>query len=398
MSVIRAGIEGASRAEAIRREADEPHSKLVRFGSEKPLRLDAGVELSPFQIAYMTYGELNAQKSNAILICHALTGDQYVIGEHPATGKPGWWETMVGPGKPIDTERFFVICPNVLGGCMGTTGPASRTASGEPYGLTLPVVTVRDMVRSQAMLLDHLGIASVLCVTGGSMGGMQALQWAASYPERVFAALPIACAARHSAQNIAFHEVGRQAVMADPDWRNGNYLIEGTSPRRGLAVARMAAHITYLSDAALHRKFGRTLQDRAAPTFGFDADFQVESYLRHQGSIFVERFDANSYLYITRAMDYFDLAADYAGVLANAFRGAKTRFCMVSFTSDWLFPTSDVRQIVHALNAAGASVSFAEIATDKGHDAFLLEEPELFEIVRGFLEAAARARGLKAKA
>jgi len=398
MSVIRVEIEGAaSRAEAIRREADEPHSELVRFGPDKPLRLDAGVDLSPFQIAYKTYGKLNAERSNAILVCHALTGDQYLIGEHPATGKPGWWETMVGPGKPIDTERFFIVCPNVLGGCMGTTGPASKTASGEPYGLSLPVVTVGDMVRSQAMLLDHLGIDSVLCVTGGSMGGMQALQWAASYPERVFAALPLACAARHSAQNIAFHEVGRQAVMADPDWRNGRYLIEGTSPRRGLAVARMAAHITYLSDAALHRNFGRELQDRQAPTFGFDADFQVESYLRHQGSIFVERFDANSYLYITRAMDYFDLAADYQGVLANAFRGAKTRFCVVSFTSDWLFPTSDARQIVHALNAAGASVSFAEIVTDKGHDAFLLEEPELFEIVRGFLEAAARARGLKAK-
>ena len=399
MSVIRVEIEGAaSRAEAIRREADEPHSDLVRFGPDKPLRLDAGVELTPFQIAYKTYGTLNAERSNAILALHALTGDQYLIGEHPATGKAGWWETMVGPGKPIDTERFFVICPNVLGGCMGTTGPASKTASGEPYGLSLPVVTIRDMVRAQAMLLDHLGIDSVLCVTGGSMGGMQALQWAASYPERVFAALPIACAARHSAQNIAFHEVGRQAVMADPDWRDGRYLAEGTSPRRGLAVARMAAHITYLSDAALHRKFGRELQDRKAPTFGFDADFQVESYLRHQGSIFVERFDANSYLYMTRAMDYFDLAADYKGVLANAFRGAKTRFCVVSFTSDWLFPTSDARQIVHALNAAGASVSFAEIVTDKGHDAFLLEEPELFAIVRGFLEAAARARGLKAKA
>jgi homoserine O-acetyltransferase len=398
MSVIRVEIEGAaSRAEAIRREADEPHSDLVRFGPDKPLRLDAGVDLSPFQIAYKTYGALNAERSNAILICHALTGDQYVIGEHPATGKSGWWETMVGPGKPIDTDRFFVICPNVLGGCMGTTGPASKTASGEPYGLSLPVVTIRDMVRSQAMLLDHLGIDSLLCATGGSMGGMQALQWAASYPERVFAALPIACAARHSAQNIAFHEVGRQAVMADPDWRNGRYLIEGTSPRRGLAVARMAAHITYLSDSALHRKFGRELQDRKALTFGFDADFQVESYLRHQGSIFVERFDANSYLYITRAMDYFDIAADYGGVLANAFRGAKTRICVVSFTSDWLFPTSDARQIVHALNAAGASVSFAEIVTDKGHDAFLLEEPELFQIVRGFLEAAARARGLKAK-
>ncbi len=396
MSVIRVDLEAPERrAEAIRREADEPHSPLVRFGSDKPLRLDAGVDLNPFQVAYMTYGELDARRANAILVCHALSGDQHVASDHPVTKKPGWWETMVGPGKPIDTNRFFVICPNVLGGCMGTTGPASRDpATGEPYGLSLPVVTVRDMVRSQAMLLDHLGIESLLCVTGGSMGGMQVLQWVASYPERVFAALPLGTAARHSAQNIAFHEVGRQAVMADPDWKGGRYLIEGSNPSRGLAVARMAAHITYLSDAALHRKFGRRLQDRETPTFGFDADFQVESYLRHQGSIFVERFDANSYLYITRAMDYFDLAADYGGVLANAFKGTRSRFCVVSFTSDWLFPTSDARQIVHALNAAGASVSFAEIESDKGHDAFLLDEPELFAITRGFLEAAARARGL----
>jgi homoserine O-acetyltransferase len=396
MNEIRVDIEETdNRAEAIRREADEPRSALVRFGPDKPLKLDAGVDLSPFQVAYMTYGELDARRANAILICHALSGDQHVIGTHPATGKPGWWETMVGPGKPIDTNRFYVICPNVLGGCMGTTGPASRNpATGEPYGLSFPVVTQRDMVRSQAMLLDHLGIESLLCVTGGSMGGMQALQWAASYPERVFAALPLGTAARHSAQNIAFHEVGRQAIMADPDWRGGRYLVDGASPGRGLAVARMAAHITYLSDAALHRKFGRRLQDRELPTFSFDADFQVESYLRHQGSIFVERFDANSYLYITRAMDYFDLAADYGGVLANAFKGSRTRFCVVSFTSDWLFPTSDARQIVHALNASGAPVSFAEIVSDKGHDAFLLEEPKLFDIVRGFLEAAARARGL----
>ncbi len=396
MSVIRVDVEAPDRrAEAIRREADEPRSPLVRFGLDKPLRLDAGVDLAPFQVAYMTYGELDQRRANAILICHALSGDQHVASDHPVTKKPGWWETMVGPGKPIDTNRFFVICPNVLGGCMGTTGPAScNPATGEPYGLSLPVVTVRDMVRSQAMLLDHLGIESLLCVTGGSIGGMQALQWVASYPERVFAALPLATAARHSAQNIAFHEVGRQAVMADPDWKGGRYLVEGTNPSRGLAVARMAAHITYLSDAALHRKFGRRLQDRETPTFGFDADFQVESYLRHQGSIFVERFDANSYLYITRAMDYFDLAADYGGVLANAFKGTRSRLCVVSFTSDWLFPTSDARQIVHALNAAGASVSFAEIESDKGHDAFLLEEPELFAITRGFLEAAARARGL----
>jgi homoserine O-acetyltransferase len=250
------------------------------------------------------------------------------------------------------------------------------------------------MVRAQAMLLDELKIETLFSVAGGSMGGMQVLQWAASYPDRVFSALPIACSTRHSAQNIAFHEVGRQAVMADPEWRGGRYLVEGANPRRGLAVARMGAHITYLSDAALHRKFGRKFQNRENPTFSFDADFEVESYLRHQGSSFVERFDANSYLYLTRAMDYFDLAADYQGVAANAFRGAQTRFCVISFTSDWLFPTSDSRAIVHALNASGARVSFAEIVTDKGHDAFLLEEPELFAIVRGFLDGAAKARGL----
>jgi homoserine O-acetyltransferase len=250
------------------------------------------------------------------------------------------------------------------------------------------------MVRAQAMLLDHLGIASLFSVAGGSMGGMQVLQWAVSYPERVFSALPIAAGTRHSAQNIAFHEVGRQAVMADPEWRHGRYLIEGTNPLRGLAVARMGAHITYLSDAALHRKFGRKFQDRSNPTFSFDADFEVESYLRHQGSTFVERFDANSYLYLTRAMDYFDLAADYGGVLANAFKGTPTRFCVISFTSDWLFPSSESRAIVHALNAGSARVSFAEITTDKGHDAFLLEEPELLAIVRGFLDAAGKARGL----
>jgi homoserine O-acetyltransferase/O-succinyltransferase len=378
------------------RDADRPRDSLVvRFGPDKPLKLDAGVELSPFQIAYKTYGTLNAKLSNAVMVCHALTGDQHVASTHPVTLKPGWWETMVGPGRPIDTQRYFVICCNVMGGCMGTSGPSSiNVATGEPWGLDFPVITIRDMVRAQAMLLDALGIESLFAVAGGSMGGMQALQWAASYPQRVFAALPIACATRHSAQNIAFHEVGRQAVMADPEWRHGRYLLEGTNPRRGLAVARMGAHITYLSDAALHRKFGRRFQDRTNPTFSFDADFEVESYLRHQGSSFVERFDANSYLYLTRAMDYFDLAADYDGVLANAFKGAQTRFCVVSFTSDWLFPTSESRAIVHALNAGGARVSFAEIVTDKGHDAFLLEEPELFDIVRGFLDSAGKARGL----
>ncbi|ALA17640.1 MULTISPECIES: homoserine O-acetyltransferase [Chelatococcus] len=376
-------------------QVDEPASLVARFGPDRPLVMDCGVDLAPWQIAYQTYGELNAARSNAVLVCHALTGDQHVANLHPVTGKPGWWETMVGPGRPIDTDRFFVICANVIGGCMGTTGPASlNPATGRPWGIDFPVVTIRDMVRAQAMLVDHLGIDSLFCVAGGSMGGMQVLQWAASYPERVFSAMPIAAAAIHSAQNIAFHEVGRQAVMADPDWRHGRYLEEGVKPAKGLAVARMGAHITYLSEKALHRKFGRRLQDREAPTFSFDADFQVESYLRYQGEAFVERFDANSYLYVTRAMDYFDLAADHGGVLANAFRGTKTRFCVASFTSDWLFPTSGSRAVVHALNAAGASVSFVEIESDKGHDAFLLDEPELFATTGGFLAAAARSRGL----
>jgi homoserine O-acetyltransferase len=383
-------------ARAIVRDADHPRdSEVVVFGPDRPLALDAGVSLSPFQIAYKTYGTLNAARTNAVLVCHALTGDQHVSSRHPVTKKQGWWETLVGPGKPIDTNRYFVISTNVIGGCMGSTGPASTNATtGKPWGLGLPVITIRDMVRAQAMLLDHLGIDSLFAVVGGSMGGMQVLQWAASFPQRVCAALPIAAATRHSAQNIAFHEVGRQAIMADPEWRGGRYLVEEANPRRGLAVARMGAHITYLSDAALHRKFGRKFQDRDNPTFSFDADFEVESYLRHQGISFVERFDANSYLYLTRAMDYFDLAADHNGVLANAFKDTPTRFCVISFTSDWLFPTSDSRAIVHALNAAGARVSFAEIETDKGHDAFLLDEPELFAIVRGFLEGAGKARGL----
>jgi homoserine O-acetyltransferase len=376
-----------------RREADHPTSQVVRFGADKPLHLDCGVDLSPFQVAYQTYGTLDAARSNAILICHALTGDQHVANINPVTGKPGWWEVMVGPGKIIDTDRYFVICANVLGGCLGTTGPSSTNpATGRPWGLDFPVITIRDMVRSQAMLLDHLGIDQLLCAVGGSMGGMQVLQWAVTFPERVFSAMPVACATRHSAQNIAFHEVGRQAVMADPDWRGGRYFSEGTSPRRGLSVARMAAHITYMSDSSLHRKFGRRLQDREMPTFSFDADFEVESYLRHQGSSFVERFDANSYLYLTRAMDYFDLAADHGGVLAEAFRDTRTRFCVVSFTSDWLFPTVESRAIVHALNAGSARVSFAEIETDKGHDAFLLDEPEYWKITRAFLESASSAR------
>lgn len=376
-------------------EAINPSSLVVRFGPDKPLMLDCGVALTPFQIAYQTYGTLNADKSNALLICHALTGDQHVANDHPLTKKSGWWLNMIGPGKVFDTDRFFIICSNVVGACMGTTGPASPHPQGESvWALDFPVVTIRDMVRAQAMLVDHLGIDKLFCVAGGSMGGMQVLQWAASYPERVFAAMPIATAPKHSAQNIAFHEVGRQAIMADPLWKAGRYIEAGVRPEKGLAVARMAAHITYLSEPALHRKFGRKLQDRDAPTFSFDADFEVESYLRYQGRSFVERFDANSYLYLTRAMDYFDLAADYDGVLARAFQGTKTRFCVVSFTSDWLFPTSDSRAVVHALNAAGASVSFVEVETDKGHDAFLLDEPVLTATMSGFINSAARARGL----
>ncbi len=386
----------ASFPEMARKQADDPDDSLiVDFGVNEPLHLDAGVDLAPWRIAYTTVGTLNAERSNAVLVCHALTGDQHVASVHPVTGRAGWWETMIGPGKPIDTNRFFVICPNVVGSCMGTTGPASHNpVTGAPYGLDFPVVTIADIVRAQAMLLDRLGIETLFAVLGGSMGGMQVLQWAASYPDRVFSAIAIATAAKHSAQNIAFHEVGRQAIMADPDWREGRYIAHGTRPSKGLAVARMAAHITYLSEAALQRKFGRKLQDRAAPTFTFEADFQIESYLRYQGASFVDRFDANSYLYVTRAMDYFDLAADHGGVLANAFKGVKTRFCVASFTSDWLFPTSDSRQIVHALNAAGARVSFVEIATDKGHDAFLLDIPELFDTARGFIGAAARERGI----
>lgn len=365
----------------------------VRFGLDRrvtlpgPLRLDGGVLLSPVEIAYETYGSLAADGGNAILICHALTGDQHVASNHPITGKPGWWTRMVGPGKPIDPARHFVICANVLGSCMGSSGPATvNPAIGAPWGMSFPVITIRDMVRAQAMLLDHLGVARLKAVVGGSMGGMQALSWPATFPDRVEAAVVIASTARHSAQNIAFHEVGRQAVMADPRWNGGAYY-DGEPPASGLAVARMAAHITYLSEAGLTEKFGRKLQAREAKTFGFDADFQVESYLRHQGLSFVDRFDANAYLYITRAMDYFDLAEEHGGVLANAFRETKARFCLVSFDTDWLYPTRDSRAIVHALNAAGAPVSFVELSSPFGHDAFLLEAPELNRVVDGFLRA-----------
>ena len=372
-----------------------PTGFRVELGTSEPLVLDAGQKLGPFTMAYQTYGTLNADKSNAVLVCHALTGDQFVLGKNPYTGRDGWWPLMIGPGLPLDTDRYFIICSNVLGGCMGTVGPKELDPkTGKPYGLGFPFITIADMVRAQAMLVDHLGIDQLFCVIGGSMGGMQVLQWAVSYPERVFTAVPIACATYHSAQNIAFHEVGRQAIFADPDWRNGSYLAEDTKPRRGLAVARMAAHITYLSEAALHEKFGRRLQNREQLIYDLEDLFAVESYLRHQGEAFVERFDANSYVYITRAMDYFDLAARHDGKLADVFKGTKTRFCVISFTGDWLYPTSDNREIVRALNAVAANVSFVEVKSDKGHDAFLLNEPVMFDTLRGFLNGAARRRGL----
>ena len=355
------------------------------------LPLDSGQALPAAELAYKTYGRLNPERSNGVLVHHALTGDQHLASPHPSTGRPGWWPRMVGPGRPIDTDRLFVVCANVLGGCGGSTGPSSPDpATGRPYGLAFPVITVGDMVRAQVRLLDALGIGRLFACVGGSMGGMQALALAAAHPERTRACLAIATAARHTAQNIAFHEVGRQAVMADPDWRGGDYGRLGVRPEKGLAVARMAAHVTYLSEPALGRKFGRGLQEEGgALSFGFDADFQVESYLRHQGASFVDRFDANSYLYITRAMDYFDLAAPHGGVLAQAFAGSRgVEFLLASFTSDWLYPTAESRRVVRALNAAGARASFVEIASDKGHDAFLLDEPVLEEAVRGFLAGA----------
>lgn len=365
-----------------------PQGQAVSFA--EPIKLDCGKSLA-VTVAYMTYGTLNAAKSNAILICHALTGDQFVASDNPVTGKPGWWTSMVGPGKPIDTNRFFVICSNVIGGCMGSTGPAEiDPTDGKPYGLNFPMITIADMVRAQKRLIEHLGIDTLLAVVGGSMGGMQVLQWAAAYPQSVRAVVPIACAARHSAQNIAFHEVGRQAILADPDWRDGEYGVHDVFPAKGLAVARMAAHITYVSEMALQRKFGRQLQNREALSFQFAPDFQIESYLHHQGASFVDRFDANSYLYITRAMDYFDLAGEHNGELSNVFQLNAPRFCIISFSSDWLFPPAENKRIAHALNAVAAQVSFVEIKSDKGHDAFLLNEPEMFDTVRGFVNHAAQ--------
>jgi homoserine O-acetyltransferase len=338
----------------------------VMLAKDTPLTLECGQLISDFPLAYETYGTLNADRSNAILVCHALTGDQYVTGVHPITERPGWWHRMIGPGLVVDTDKYFVICSNVLGGCMGSLGPLDiNPETGKAYHMGFPVITIADMVEAQKLLIDYLGIEQLFCVMGGSMGGMQVLEWTAHYPKKVFSALPIASAARHSAQNIAFHEIGRQAIMADPHWDGGDYREHGHTPTKGLAVARMVSHITYQSEEVLHRKFGRSLQDADRLAYGFDADFQIESYLRHQGISFVDRFDANSYFYITRAANYFDLTASY-GALHTAFAGIETRFCVISFTSDWLFPTEHSLEIVRVLNSVGANVSFVEVFTGCG--------------------------------
>ncbi len=360
----------------------------VILGENDPLQLSSGDILSPFKVAYKSWGKLNSDKSNAILVCHALTGDQYARGKNPLTNKDGWWPKMIGPGLPIDTNKYFVICTNVLGSCSGTSGPKEiNLKTNEPYGLDFPVITIADMVSAQVRLINYLKIDQLFSVIGGSMGGMQVLQWAVNHSDRVRTAIPIASTWRHSAQNIAFHEVGRQAIMADPNWSKGRYFENDNRPHAGLSVARMAAHITYMSERSLTSKFGRNLQDREKLTFGFDADFQVESYLRYQGISFVDRFDANSYLYITRAMDYFDISADYGGNLTKAFENTPVKFCIMSFTSDWLYTTQESREMVRALNAVGAQVSFVEIDMDKGHDSFLLDCPEMFNIIAGFLAA-----------
>ena len=351
------------------------------------LKLESGDIIDSFKLAFKTYGKLNADKTNAILVCHALTGDQYVAGNNPITKREGWWSRMVGPNKPIDTNKFFVICSNVLGGCAGSTGPKElQNGSDVAYGGNFPSVTIKDMVKAQSLLIESLNIEKLFSVIGGSMGAMQALQWAIDFPDKILNIIHIAGALKHSAQNIAFHEVGRQAIMSDPIWKNGKYFENNEVPERGLSVARMIAHITYLSENAMHRKFGRKLQSRDIISFGFDADFQVESYLRYQGKSFVERFDANSYLYLTRAMDYFDHDETFRKNIEFSHNpNNHLKYLIVSFTSDWLFPTIESKMIVNQLNSLSREVSFLEIDTDKGHDSFLLEEPQLDDLIKGFL-------------
>ena len=354
---------------------------------KKPLKLDCGQIIDDYPLAYETYGSLNEKKDNAILVCHALTGDQFVTGLNPITQKEGWWSYAVGPNKSIDTNKYFVICANVIGGCMGSFGPSHiNPKTNEVYGTDFPVITINDIVNAQINLLEHFGIEKLFSVVGGSMGGMQVLQFVSNFPEKTKTAVPIACTSSHSAQNIAFNELGRQAITADHNWMDGKYSLKNTVPDKGLAVARMAAHITYLSKKGLQEKFGRKLQERDDLKFGFDADFQIESYLRYQGSVFVDRFDANSYLYITRAMDYFDLVKQFDGNLSSAFKNTKAKFFVISFTSDWLYPTQENKDIVIALNAIGANVGFVEIDSDKGHDSFLLDVPDFLATLKNFLD------------
>ena len=356
---------------------------------KRPLKLDCGQIINDYPLAYETYGSLNQNKDNAILVCHALTGDQFVTGLNPITKKEGWWSYAVGPNKSIDTNKYFIICANVIGGCMGSFGPSHiNQKTNKIYGTDFPVITINDIVNAQINLLDHFGIKKLFSVVGGSMGGMQVLQFVSNFPERTKTVVPIACTSSHSAQNIAFNELGRQAITADHNWLDGKYLLNKTIPEKGLAVARMAAHITYLSKKGLQEKFGRKLQERDDLKFGFDADFQIESYLRYQGSVFVDRFDANSYLYITRAMDYFDLIKQYDGNLSKAFKNTKTKFFVISFTSDWLYPTSENKDIVIALNAIGADVGFVEIESDKGHDSFLLNVPEFLKTLENYINTS----------
>ena len=356
-------------------------ANTVRFDA---IALDSGATLAPVEVAYETYGELNAAKTNAILVLHAFSGDAHAAGISAEGGKPGWWDNMIGPHKAFDTNKYFVICTNVLGGCRGTTGPGSiNPATGCPYAMSFPVITIGDMVRLQKMLIDWFGIDRLLTVSGGSMGGMQALEWAVQYPERLVSAIPIATTTRHSAQQIAFNEVGRQAIMADLDWSEGNYYGK-QPPARGLSVARMVGHITYMSDDSMREKFGRRLRGKEAFGFGFDVDFEVESYLRYRGSQFVNRFDANSYLYITKAMDYFDLSNGQAS-LAAALEKTTARFLVISFSSDWLYPSYQSQELVRALRSRNRDVAYVELQSNYGHDSFLVDVVEQTDLVRGFL-------------
>jgi homoserine O-acetyltransferase len=355
----------------------------------EPLVLESGARLGPVTIAYESYGRLNAAGDNAILVAHAFSGDSHVAGHYPgdrAEDKPGWWDFMIGPGRGLDTNRYCVICANILGSCMGTTGPSSlNPATGEPYALDFPMITIGDMVTTQKILLDHLGVTRLQAVIGGSVGGMQVLEWCLRYPEMVRSAVPIASTMRHSALAIAFNEIARQAIMADTNWQNGNYYA-GEKPATGLAVARMVGHVTYLSDQAMRRKFGRRLQDREQLSYGFGGDFQVESYLRYQGSKFVSRFDANSVLYITKAADYFDAVDRFSALAPPAAGGHRIKYLVVSYSSDWLYPTYQAKELVQALKRAGQEVSFCEIEADCGHDAFLIPDPRLTRLLGGFLD------------